>query len=52
MADVAEEESEGKFFLFDTSLAGNGNFGHDGKEYGTESTAGEKDALVEFMKTF
>jgi mono/diheme cytochrome c family protein len=50
-ADVAEENGR-KFFLFDTSLPGNGNFGHEGKEYGTELTAGEKDAIVEFLKTF
>jgi hypothetical protein len=51
VGDVAGENGS-QFFLFDSSLPGNGNFGHEGREYGTELTAGEKDALVEFMKTF
>jgi hypothetical protein len=37
-----------KFFLYDTSLPGNGNGGHD---YGTGLDVQDKDALVEFMKT-
>ena len=49
--NVAEEKGR-KFFRYDTSLPGNGNFGHEGKEYGTDLSAEEKDALVEFMKTF
>jgi hypothetical protein len=40
------------FFLFDTAAPGNGNGGHTGKAYGTELSADEKTALVEFMKTF
>jgi hypothetical protein len=51
VSTVAEEKGR-KYFRFDTSLLGNGNYGHDGKEYGTELSAEEKDALVEYMKTF
>jgi hypothetical protein len=32
--------------------AGNGNRGHEGKEYGTELSVDDKDALVEYLKTF
>jgi hypothetical protein len=32
--------------------AGNSNRGHEGRDYGTELSAEEKDALVEFLKTF
>jgi hypothetical protein len=32
--------------------AGNSNRGHEGREYGTELSAEDKDALVEFLKTF
>lgn len=41
-----------KFFTFDTRLPGNGNAGHEGKEYGTNLGAKEKDAIVEYLKTF
>jgi mono/diheme cytochrome c family protein len=51
VAGVAAENGK-KFFLFDTRLPGNGNSGHEGKEYGTELAPGDKDAIVEFMKTF
>ncbi|MGC4081502.1 MAG: hypothetical protein QM736_05135 [Vicinamibacterales bacterium] len=37
------------FTLYDTALPGNGNGGHD---YGTTLTPGDKDAIVEYMKTF
>ncbi|HVR39352.1 MAG TPA: hypothetical protein VMU84_09665 [Thermoanaerobaculia bacterium] len=46
VSDGAEAAAEG--FLFDTSLAGNGNAGH---EYGTTLSDGDKWALVEFLKT-
>lgn len=51
---VATLASEGgkNFFRFDTTERGNGNFGHEGPEYGTELSAGEKDALIEYLKTF
>jgi hypothetical protein len=32
--------------------AGNSNSGHEGAEYGTELPAGDKDAIVEYLKTF
>ncbi len=51
IADVAEENGR-KYFKFDTRLPGNGNAGHEGREYGTELSAVEKDALVEYLKTF
>ena len=35
-----------------TALAGNGNGGHEGAAYGTDLPAEDKDALVEFLKTF
>ena len=40
--------SGGENFLYDTSLPGNGNAGH---EYGTALSGGEKQALMEFLKT-
>jgi hypothetical protein len=39
-------------FLFDTTIPGNGNKGHDGRAYGTELPAEEKEALLEYLKTF
>jgi hypothetical protein len=48
---VAEENGR-QYFRFDTQLPGNGNFGHEGREFGTELSAAEKDALVEYLKTF
>ena len=51
ISTVAEEKGK-KFFPYDTSLPGNGNFGHEGREYGTELSPDEKAALVEFLKTF
>jgi hypothetical protein len=38
-------------FVYDTSVPGNSNVGHDGKAYGTELSPPDKDALVEYMKT-
>jgi hypothetical protein len=38
-------------FLYDTSVPGNGNGGHEGGVYGTDLPAADKDALVEYMKT-
>jgi len=32
--------------------AGNSNRGHDGAAYGTELPAADKDAIVEYLKTF
>jgi hypothetical protein len=49
--DVAEEGSR-RYFLYNTEEPGNSNQGHEGKRYGTELSAAEKDALVEYLKTF
>ena len=46
VTNVAEERGV-KFFPFDTALPGNSNAGH---VYGTNLSAEEKDAVVEFMK--
>lgn len=43
---------EGKYFRFDTTVKGNSNAGHEGRRYGTELEDAEKDALLEFLKTF
>lgn len=54
VTDVAEENGK-KFFLYDTDEKkepGNSNQGHEGKRYGTELSATEKDALLEYLKTF
>jgi hypothetical protein len=32
-------------------VLGNSNSGHEGKAYGTELPAADKDAIVEYMKT-
>ena len=41
-----------RLFPFDTSKTGNGNFGHEGRAYGTNLSADEKKALIEYMKFF
>jgi mono/diheme cytochrome c family protein len=51
VSTVAEDRGR-KLFAVDTRIPGNWNTGHDGKEYGTELNPAEKDALVEFLKTF
>jgi hypothetical protein len=51
VSDVPEEAGR-RYFRFDTRLPGNGNFGHEGRAYGTELPASDKDALVEHLKTF
>jgi mono/diheme cytochrome c family protein len=38
-------------FLYDTSVPGNSNSGHEGKTFGTELPSADKDAIVEYMKT-
>lgn len=44
-------ESKDSLFLYDTSLPGNSNRGHEGAAYGTELEPREKDAIVQYMKT-
>lgn len=52
------EESGKKYFQFKTLdeqgkiIPGNSNQGHEGQEYGTTLPAQEKEALVEYLKTF
>jgi hypothetical protein len=51
VSDVAEQQGR-KYFLYDTAEAGNSNQGHEGRRYGTELSNAEKEALVEYLKTF
>jgi hypothetical protein len=46
------DERGRKFFRYDTTLRGNGNYGHEGPEYGTHLSPEEKDAIVEYLKRF
>jgi hypothetical protein len=61
----SKEDSENprKYFRFDTQVRpggltprdrneGNSNAGHEGPAYGTTLSAQEKDAIVEYLKTF
>ncbi|MBT5774777.1 MAG: c-type cytochrome [Dehalococcoidia bacterium] len=49
VSDVAEDAESGLvFFLYDTTLRGNSNQGH---LWGTELSANQKDALLEYLKT-
>jgi hypothetical protein len=50
VSDVAEEEGR-HYAKYDTTVRGNGNGGHTGQVYGTDLSDGEKDALVEYLKT-
>jgi len=51
ISDVPGENGR-VYFRYDTRLPGNGNYGHEGEEFGTSLSAEDKDALVEFLKTF
>jgi mono/diheme cytochrome c family protein len=61
VSDVPAENGR-PFFHYDTTVvldkngnnvnAGNGNAGHEGKTYGTDLAADEKDAIVEYLKQF
>ena len=51
IADVASEKKR-QHFRFDTSEPGNSNQGHEGERYGTELAEAEKEALLEYLKTF
>jgi hypothetical protein len=50
VTDGPEARSYG--WHFDTRLPANGNQGHEGRRYGTELAPEEKDALIEYLKTF
>ena len=46
-------DTSGKpLFLFNTAFPGNGSQGHEGAEFGTELPPAEKEALLEYLKTF
>ena len=51
VSDVASEGAK-QYFAFDTRRPGNSNAGHEGEAYGTGMPAADKDALVEYLKTF
>ena len=51
VSDTAERDGH-TLFRFDTTLPGNGNQGHEGPEYGTALASEDKDAIVEYLKTF
>jgi hypothetical protein len=46
------QDAARKYFRFDTNVAGNGNAGHEGRRYGTQLADSDKEALLEFLKTF
>jgi hypothetical protein len=43
---------DGSGWRFDTSRPGNHNYGHEGPEYGTELSGEDKQALLEYLKSF
>jgi mono/diheme cytochrome c family protein len=49
---TAGPEAEAQGWLFDTRADGNGNQGHEGEEYGTLLSREQKNALLEYLKTF
>ena len=51
VSDVSQEQGR-PYFLYKTDEPGNSNKGHEGKAYGTELSPADKDALVEYLKTF
>ena len=51
VSDVGEENGR-EYFRYNTDEPGNSNQGHEGKRYGTELSAAEKDALIEYLKAF
>ena len=46
------DEGDRHYFEFRTTVPGNSNAGHEGRRFGTELAPPDKDALVEFLKTF
>lgn len=51
VSTVAEVRGQ-RLFHYRTTEPGNGNRGHEGHAYGTDLAAADKDAIVEFLKTF
>lgn len=41
----------GAGWRYDTTQPGNGNYGHEGPDYGTDLSAEDKQALIEYLKT-
>jgi cytochrome c553 len=52
VSTVAQSDDGNRYFLFDTRVPGNGNQGHEGRIYGTELTPADKNALLEYLKSF
>ena len=52
LSTQAEDASGKKFFYFETEVPGNSKQGHEGPAYGTALPQREKDALLEYLKTF
>ena len=52
VSTVADDTGGRKFFKFETKIPGNGNQGHEGPRFGTELAPEDKEALVEYLKTF
>jgi mono/diheme cytochrome c family protein len=48
----APEQDGRKLFLYYTGEPGNSNRGHEGRRYGTQLSPPQKDALLEYLKTF
>jgi len=51
ISTVGEEKGR-KYFLYDTKEPGNSNKGHESYRYGTGLSPAQKEALVEYLKTF
>lgn len=49
---VPADDKGRRYFLYDTTVPGNGNQGHEGARFGTELSLPDKQALVEYLKTF
>jgi hypothetical protein len=46
------EDAVARGWLYDTTVRGNGNSGHEGPAYGTSLDPEDKNALIEYLKTF
>jgi hypothetical protein len=51
VSDLAARDGR-KFFAYDTNLPGNSNAGHEGPRFGTALAPEDKEALIEYLKTF
>ncbi|MGH8531344.1 MAG: di-heme-cytochrome C peroxidase [Gammaproteobacteria bacterium] len=52
VATESKDTNDRAFFKFETDIPGNGNQGHEGPSFGTDLAPEEKDALIEYLKTF